>query len=51
MSAWRTDAPPVSVVLEVWYYTSVILAVYDGRTWHTTEGAPLTDITHWRWSK
>lgn len=51
MSAWHTDAPPVSVVLEVWDANRCVLAVYDGHTWHTPEGAALADITHWRWVK
>ena len=51
MSAWHTDAPPVSVVLEVWYLNCCILAVYDGHMWRTSKGAPLAEITHWRWSK
>lgn len=45
---WRRDAPPVGRVVEVWYGVSVILAVWDGSTWRTTEGAPLGSVTHWR---
>lgn len=46
--AWRTDAPQVGAIVEVWHMTTVILATWDGHGWRTTEGQPLAYITHWR---
>lgn len=45
---WRTDAPPAETVVEVRHLVGVILAVWRGGVWRTTEGAPLPGVTHWR---
>lgn len=45
--AWRTDSPPQNHVVEVWYLSAVILAVWRG-DWFTPEGQQLTEVTHWR---
>lgn len=45
---WRSDAPPVNRVVEVWYINTVMLAVWDGAGWRTTEGAALGGVSHWR---
>ncbi len=45
---WRTDAPPINQVVEVWHYTSVVLAVRHDGMWRTLNGEILVDITHWR---
>lgn len=46
---WQKDTPPVGRIVEVWYVNSIILAVWDGRSWKTAEGTPLMSVTHWRW--
>jgi hypothetical protein len=48
---WRSDAPPVNRVVEVWYVNTVILAVWDGQGWRTSEGMALRDVSHWRVSR
>jgi hypothetical protein len=45
---WRSDAPPVGRVVEVWYVNAVILAVWHGDVWRTVEGQPLHHVSHWR---
>lgn len=47
-SAWKDGHPPVGKVVEVWYWSSVILAVWMGQVWKTTEGQVLAPVTHWR---
>jgi hypothetical protein len=46
--AWRNDTPPSGKVVEVWFMTAAILAVYDGSTWRTADGQHLIGVTHWR---
>lgn len=46
---WQKDTPPRDRVVEVWNVNSIILAVWDGRSWKTTEGAPLMGVVYWRW--
>lgn len=47
--AWRTDKPPVGQEVEVWLFTKVVAATWDGDKWKTAHGE-FTDkiITHWR---
>lgn len=45
---WRSDAPPVGRVVEVWAWLSVVLAVWTGAEWRTPEGQPLRYVSHWR---
>ena len=45
---WRTDAPPAETVVEVWHLVGVVLAVWRGGVWRTTEGEHLPGVTHWR---
>ena len=47
-AAWRNDTPPVGVVVEVWAWLSVALAVWTGAEWRTTEGQVLRYVSHWR---
>lgn len=47
-ASWRSDAPPVGEVVEVWYVNSVILAYFDGDGWRTTEGGRLSLVSYWR---
>lgn len=47
-TAWRSDAPPVDVVVEVWAWLGVALAVWNGTEWRTTEGQLLRYVSHWR---
>lgn len=53
MSAWNTCQPPTGVVVEVYYWgvQQWIDAYWDGHQWRTTEGAPLSEVTHWRWQR
>lgn len=49
MVGWRTDAPQVGVVLEVWYVNTVLLATWDGAAWRTIDDRrELVNVTHWR---
>lgn len=46
---WRKgELPPTGAIVEVWYSTSIILAVFDGSCWKTTEGDRLVGVSHWR---
>jgi len=45
---WRSDAPPVGQVVEVWAWLSVALAVWTGTEWRTPEGQVLRYVSHWR---
>lgn len=45
---WRTDKPSIGQVVEVWFLSSVILAVWDGSGWKTVEGNRIAPVTHWR---
>lgn len=45
---WQTTPPPANRVVEVWYETSIILAVWTGERWTTIEGVALRNVTHWR---
>ena len=45
---WRSDAPPKDRVVEIWYVNTVILAVWGGDCWRTTEGTELSGVSHWR---
>lgn len=45
---WRSDAPPVGQVVEVWAWLSVALAVWTGTEWRTLEGQVLRYVSHWR---
>lgn len=44
---WQTGTPDVGRVVWVWYYTTAILAAWDGAQWHTADGDGLRDVTHW----
>ena len=45
---WRTDKPAPGVVVEVWAWLEVALAVWDGEAWRTPDGRMLRYISHWR---
>lgn len=45
---WRTDAPPRDTWCEVWFWTQVVTARFDGAFWHDDIGRTLRDVTHWR---
>jgi hypothetical protein len=45
---WRADAPPKDRVVEIWYINTVILAIWNGDCWRTTEGTALSGVSHWR---
>ncbi len=45
---WRSDAPPVGQVVEVWAWLDVELAVWTGTEWRTMEGQTLRYVRHWR---
>ena len=44
---WQTGHPAPNCVVWVWYYTTAILATWDGAQWRTVEGDSLRDVTHW----
>jgi hypothetical protein len=49
VSTWRNDPPPAGVVLEVWYYNVIILAIWNDHVWRTVDTSqPLANVTHWR---
>jgi len=45
---WSKDNPPDSILVEVWYINTVILAYHDAQGWRTAEGQHLIGVTHWR---
>ena len=46
---WRTDKPDSERVVEVWYLTDVVLAVWTGAWWRRADDHMiLYDVTHWR---
>lgn len=48
-TAWNYGSPPAGKVVEVWHFTTVMLAMWDGSEWRTVEGDVLHGVTHWRW--
>lgn len=48
-TAWRTDKPDTERVVEVWYLTAVVLAIWTGAWWRRADDhSILFDVTHWR---
>ena len=45
---WRTGHPEAGQIVFVWHLNATIRATWDGKTWRTTEGDVLTEVTHWR---
>jgi len=46
--SWRTGYPTAGHVVEVWHGNAVLLGYFDGKDWRTVDGAPLSEISHWR---
>lgn len=48
-NAWRTGTPEPGVVVEVWSWLAVALALWTGEEWRTPDGSTvLRYISHWR---
>lgn len=49
-NAWRTGTPEPGVLVEVWAWLAVQLAVWTGEEWRTAgpDGVVLRYISHWR---
>lgn len=46
---WRNDTPPTNTVVEVWFWTEIRRARYDGERWRDVEtGAMLQGAFWWR---
>lgn len=45
---WIGGFPPTEQVVEAWYWHTIILAYYDGKTWRTADGQAIDGVTHWR---
>jgi hypothetical protein len=45
---WRNDAPPCGIWCEVWFWTQVLPARFDGAHWRDEAGLMLAGVEYWR---
>ena len=49
MTAWRNSPPPVDTVVEVWFFTFITDAKFDGAIWRNAlTGVTLPGVDYWR---